>query len=106
MHNLFRGGNVTSGTSALQSVEGRSKGGDDVGNGIGKSGGVPDGGVSDRGGGSDSGWGVDGNGGDTDSGGDGIYGSGDEYDVSGDGGGVDMERSLSTSASDGNGIGV
>ncbi|GKE22663.1 hypothetical protein Tco_1434175 [Tanacetum coccineum] len=42
MHNLYR-----SGTSALQSVEGRSKGGDDVGNGICKSGGVPNGGVSD-----------------------------------------------------------
>ncbi|GKG01170.1 hypothetical protein Tco_0305875 [Tanacetum coccineum] len=47
MHNLFRGGNITSGTSALHSIEGRSKGGDDVGNGIGKSGGIPDGGVSD-----------------------------------------------------------
>ncbi|GKF40026.1 hypothetical protein Tco_0120087 [Tanacetum coccineum] len=30
MHNLFRGCIVTVGTSALQSVEGRSKGGDDV----------------------------------------------------------------------------
>ncbi|GKC35519.1 hypothetical protein Tco_1047903 [Tanacetum coccineum] len=57
--------------------KGRSKGGDDVDNGIGKSGGVPDGGVSDRGGGS----GLMG------SGGDGICGSGDEYDVSGYGGG-------------------
>ncbi|GKA87089.1 hypothetical protein Tco_0808800, partial [Tanacetum coccineum] len=60
MHNLFQGGNVTSGTSALQPVEGRSKGGDYVGNGIGKSGGVPDGGVPggsvpDRGGGNGSG---------------------------------------------------
>ncbi|GJW68912.1 hypothetical protein Tco_0123336 [Tanacetum coccineum] len=46
MHNSFEGQvNITSRTSALQSVEGRSKGGDDVGNGIGKSGGVPDGGV-------------------------------------------------------------
>nr|GEX25516.1 hypothetical protein [Tanacetum cinerariifolium] len=54
-------------------VEGRSKGGDDVGNGIGKRGGVPDNGVSDRG--------LAG------SGGDGICGNGDEYDVSGDGGG-------------------
>ncbi|GJZ70841.1 hypothetical protein Tco_0634692 [Tanacetum coccineum] len=49
IHNLFRGGNVTSRASALQSVEGRSKGGYGVGNGIDKSGGVPDGGVSDRG---------------------------------------------------------
>ncbi|GKG31688.1 hypothetical protein Tco_0426638 [Tanacetum coccineum] len=49
MHNLFRGGNITSGTSTLQSVKGKGRGNDDVGNGIGKSGGVPDGGVSDRG---------------------------------------------------------
>ncbi|GJX78807.1 hypothetical protein Tco_0326956 [Tanacetum coccineum] len=60
MHNLYR-----SGTSVLQSVEGRSKGGDDVGNGICKSGGIPNGGVSDgsipdRGGGSGSVWEVDG----------------------------------------------
>ncbi|GKG16761.1 hypothetical protein Tco_0361718, partial [Tanacetum coccineum] len=39
----------------------------------------------------------------TGSGGDGICGSGDEYDVSGDDGRVDMASSLSTSASDGNG---
>ncbi|GKB56194.1 hypothetical protein Tco_0912380 [Tanacetum coccineum] len=45
MHNLFRGGNVTSRTYVLQSVEGRRKGGDEVGNSIGKSGGVPNGGV-------------------------------------------------------------
>nr|GEZ62672.1 hypothetical protein [Tanacetum cinerariifolium] len=62
-------------------LEGRSKGGDDVGNGIGKSGGVHDGGVSDRG--------LAG------SGGDGICGSYDEYDVSGDGGGdEDHEEDL------------
>ncbi|GKA47750.1 hypothetical protein Tco_0740708 [Tanacetum coccineum] len=113
IHNLFRGGNVTSGTSALQLVNGRSKGGHDVGNGIGKSGGVPDGDVFDRGGGSDSGWELDGssggdigNGDDTGSGGDGICSSGDEYDVSGDDGGVDMASSLTTSASEGNGTGV
>ncbi|GJR78329.1 hypothetical protein Tco_0149114 [Tanacetum coccineum] len=46
-------------------VEGRSKGGDGVGNDIGRSGGVPDGGVfdgsiTDRGDGSGSGWEVDG----------------------------------------------
>ncbi|GKD69796.1 hypothetical protein Tco_1323886 [Tanacetum coccineum] len=57
--------NVTSETPALQSVKGRSKGGNRVGNGIGRSGGVPDGGVSDgsipdRGDGSGSGWEVDG----------------------------------------------
>ncbi|GKF59966.1 hypothetical protein Tco_0176752, partial [Tanacetum coccineum] len=36
-----------SNTQPLQTVEGRSKGGDGVGNGIGKSGGVPNGGVLD-----------------------------------------------------------
>ncbi|GJS72515.1 hypothetical protein Tco_0705356 [Tanacetum coccineum] len=63
--------------------------------------------------GSGSGWKVDGSGGgdigngdDNGSGRDGIYGSGDEYDVSGEDGGVDMVRSLSTSALDGNGIRV
>ncbi|GJY93610.1 hypothetical protein Tco_0509392 [Tanacetum coccineum] len=111
IHNLFRGGNVTSETPALQSVKGRSKGGDGVGNGIGKSGGVLDGGISDdsipdQGDGSGSGWEVDG-----DSalnqiiaavGGDGNYGSGDEYDVSGDGCRVDMARNMSTFAVDRN----
>ncbi|GJY34841.1 hypothetical protein Tco_0419310 [Tanacetum coccineum] len=53
-----------------------------------------------------SGGGDIGNDGDTGSGGDGICGSGDEYDVSGNDGGVDMSSTLSTSASDGNGIGV
>ncbi|GKD68034.1 hypothetical protein Tco_1322124, partial [Tanacetum coccineum] len=113
IHNLFRGGNITSKTPALQSVEGRSKGVNGVGNGIHRSGGVPDGGIPD-GGVSDRDakieWEVDG-----DSalnqiiaalGGDGICGSGDEYDVSGDGGGVDMARNLSTFAADGNRIGV
>ncbi|GKE50202.1 hypothetical protein Tco_1481460 [Tanacetum coccineum] len=107
MHNLFRGGNVTSGTSALQSVEGRSKGGYKV-----------DGAAalimainalvceSIIGGGGGSGGDGIGNGDDTGSGGDGICGSGDEYDVSGDGGGVDMARNLSTSTVNGNRIGV
>ncbi|GJX82298.1 hypothetical protein Tco_0331779 [Tanacetum coccineum] len=49
MPNLFRGDKVTSGLSALRSVESRYKGGDEVGSGIGKSGGVPDGGVPDGG---------------------------------------------------------
>ncbi|GJY86563.1 hypothetical protein Tco_0500589 [Tanacetum coccineum] len=40
------------------------------------------------------------------SGGEGIWGSGDENGVSGDGGGVGMARSLSTSISDKNGIGA
>ncbi|GKE26971.1 hypothetical protein Tco_1442355 [Tanacetum coccineum] len=48
-HNLFRGGKQTSGLSAPWSVEGSSKDGDEVGNGMGKSGGVPDGGVPDGG---------------------------------------------------------
>nr|GEZ40704.1 hypothetical protein [Tanacetum cinerariifolium]GEZ52153.1 hypothetical protein [Tanacetum cinerariifolium] len=101
--------------------EGRSKCGDNVGNGIGKSGGVPDGGVYDRGGGSGSEWEVDGNSalnriiaalypkgyvGLAGSGGDGICGSGDEYDVSGDGGGVGMASSLVTFVSGGSSIDV
>ncbi|GJY85871.1 hypothetical protein Tco_0499897 [Tanacetum coccineum] len=49
IHNLFQGGNVTSETPTLQLVEGRSKGGDGVGIGISRSGGVPAGGVSDQG---------------------------------------------------------
>ncbi|GJR43775.1 hypothetical protein Tco_1311878 [Tanacetum coccineum] len=46
--NLFRGGKVTSGLSALWSVESRCKGSDEVGSGMGKSGGVPDVGYSGR----------------------------------------------------------
>ncbi|GKD71011.1 hypothetical protein Tco_1325101, partial [Tanacetum coccineum] len=84
------------------SVEGRSKGGDDVGNGIGKSGRVLGGGISDQG----SGGGDIRNGDATGSGGDGICGTGDEYDISGDGGGDGKARSLSTSTSDRNGIGI
>ncbi|GKC32887.1 hypothetical protein Tco_1040181 [Tanacetum coccineum] len=102
MHSLFQGGNSTSRISALRSIEGRSKGGDDVGNSIGKSGGVPDGGIFDRG----SSEGDIGNGGDTGSGGEGVWGSGDEYDVSGDGGFDGKARSLSTSSSERNGTGV
>ncbi|GJT25621.1 hypothetical protein Tco_0895558 [Tanacetum coccineum] len=107
MHNLFQGDNVTSGTSTLRLVEGNGKGNDDVGNGMGKIGGVLDGGGNDSGwevsgdsalsrimaallpkewvGLASSGEGDIGNGGDAGSGGDGIWGSGDEYDVSGDG---------------------
>ncbi|GJV74042.1 hypothetical protein Tco_1494037 [Tanacetum coccineum] len=40
------------------------------------------------------------------SGGEGIWGNGDDNGVSGDGGGVGMARSLSTSISDRNGIGA
>ncbi|GKG57351.1 hypothetical protein Tco_0584777, partial [Tanacetum coccineum] len=47
IHNLFQGGNVTSETPALQTVERRSKGGDGVGKGISRSGSVLDGGVLD-----------------------------------------------------------
>ncbi|GJZ66763.1 hypothetical protein Tco_0623459 [Tanacetum coccineum] len=46
-----------------------------------------------------------GNGDDTGRGVDGICGSGYEYDVSGDGCGVDMARNLSTFVADRNGIG-
>ncbi|GKC63581.1 hypothetical protein Tco_1096179 [Tanacetum coccineum] len=58
--------------------------------------------------GGDSGSGIDGigNGGDTGIGGDGIYGSDEEYGVSGDGGGVGKARSLSTSSSKRNGTGI
>nr|GFC13423.1 hypothetical protein [Tanacetum cinerariifolium] len=93
-------------TSALWLVEGKSKGGDDVGKGIVRSGGVPDDDVLD-----DSGWEVDGvsalsqiiaalypNG---------KVGlaSGDNHGESGDGGGDGMARSLSISASDQTGVG-
>ncbi|GJW88735.1 hypothetical protein Tco_0164075 [Tanacetum coccineum] len=47
-----------------------------------------------------------GNGDDTDSGGDCVCGSGDEYNVSGNGSRVDMAKCLSTSAPNENGIGV
>ncbi|GKG03418.1 hypothetical protein Tco_0311054, partial [Tanacetum coccineum] len=88
-HNLFRGGKQTSGLSALWSAEGSSKDGDDVGPGIGRSGGVPDRVVSALvwesmicGGGE---W---------------ETGSGDDHRESGDGGGVGIARSLATSVSD------
>nr|GFD56043.1 hypothetical protein [Tanacetum cinerariifolium] len=58
-------------TSALWSVEVKGKGNDDVGNGMGKIGGVPDGGVLDRGGGNGSGE-------DKGNGGEGIQRSGDD----------------------------
>ncbi|GJQ99779.1 hypothetical protein Tco_0522764 [Tanacetum coccineum] len=68
--------------NSLLPLEGSIKGGDEVGAGIGKSGGVPDGGASDLVRESMMG------GGNTRSGGDGICGSGDDNGVSGDGGGV------------------
>ncbi|GKA13903.1 hypothetical protein Tco_0693549 [Tanacetum coccineum] len=45
-HNLFRGGKQAPGLSAPWSAEGSSKDGNEVGSGMGKSYGVPDGGVS------------------------------------------------------------
>ncbi|GKF59323.1 hypothetical protein Tco_0176109 [Tanacetum coccineum] len=57
-------------------------------------GGVPDEGVPNGGGGSDTG-----------SGRDGICSSGEDNEVSGDGGGVHIASILSTSASDQNGVG-
>ncbi|GJX80930.1 hypothetical protein Tco_0329079 [Tanacetum coccineum] len=101
----------------LTNLWGSSKGGDDVGAGMGRSGCVPDGGVpnggasnlvreSMMGGGNSSELEVDGSGGDTRSGGDGICGSGDDNGVSGDGGGVGMARNLSASSSERNGPGV
>ncbi|GJW55849.1 hypothetical protein Tco_0099934 [Tanacetum coccineum] len=61
MHSLFQGGMQASRTSASgRYVEGRSKGGDGVGSGMGRSGGVLDGGASYRGDRSGSGWEVDG----------------------------------------------
>ncbi|GJS62261.1 hypothetical protein Tco_0657045 [Tanacetum coccineum] len=74
--NLFRGGSVISGLSALRSEDSNCKGGDEVGG---------DAGNTDAGG-------------DAGSGGDGICGNGDDSGVSGDGGGVVKARSLSTSS--------
>ncbi|GJS08090.1 hypothetical protein Tco_0364886 [Tanacetum coccineum] len=64
--NLFRGGSVISGLSALRLEDSNCKGGDEVGGNVGN---------TDAGG-------------DAESGGDGIYGNGDDSGVSGDGGGV------------------
>ncbi|GJR79264.1 hypothetical protein Tco_0150049 [Tanacetum coccineum] len=81
--------------SALWSTEGSSKDGDDVGAGIGRSGGVPDGGILNG-----NGWKVDGV--STLSriiaahGGEGIWGSGNDHGESGDGGGVGMDKSQIT----------
>ncbi|GJU92791.1 hypothetical protein Tco_1317547 [Tanacetum coccineum] len=67
--------------------EGSSKDGDEVGSGIGKSGGVLDGGVSSSVGEYD------------------MWRCGDDHGESGDGGGVGIARSLATSVSDQNGVG-
>ncbi|GJR86688.1 hypothetical protein Tco_0210699 [Tanacetum coccineum] len=47
-----------------------------------------------------------GEGGDSGSDGEGIWGSGEDHGESGDDGGVDIARSLATSASDHNGVGT
>ncbi|GJY12670.1 hypothetical protein Tco_0381979 [Tanacetum coccineum] len=82
----------TPSTYHLTSVEGRSKGGDGVGKGIGRSGGVPHGGVLDG-----SRWEVDGSG-------NSIRGSGDDNEECGDGGRVGIARRLATSVSEGSDI--
>nr|GFC45267.1 hypothetical protein [Tanacetum cinerariifolium] len=64
MLNLFRGGKVTSGLSALRSKDSNCKGGDAACSGMGRIGG------------------------DAGSEGDGICGNGDDNGVSGDGGGI------------------
>nr|GFC09531.1 hypothetical protein [Tanacetum cinerariifolium] len=74
MFNLFRGGKVTSGLSALQSEDSNCKGGDAAGSGMGRI----------RG--------------DAGSGGDGIFGNGDDNGVSGDGGGLVIAKNLLASS--------
>nr|GFD22923.1 hypothetical protein [Tanacetum cinerariifolium] len=73
MLNLFQGGKVTSGLSALQLEDINYKGGDAAGSGMGRIGG------------------------DDGSGGDGICGNGDDNGVSGDGGGIGIAKNLSAS---------
>ncbi|GKF72057.1 hypothetical protein Tco_0208171, partial [Tanacetum coccineum] len=110
--------------SSLRLVEGSSNGGDEVGTDMGKGGDIPDDGASDLveesmkgygngGDGDNTGTGDDtGSGGDTGSdgdgiegsGGEGIWGSGEDHGESGDDGGVDIARSLATSASDYTGV--
>ncbi|GKB13051.1 hypothetical protein Tco_0846974 [Tanacetum coccineum] len=119
--NLFRGGKVTSGLSSLRLAEGSSNGGDEVGIGMGKGGGIPDDGASDLVGESMKGGGLGGGAGDKtgecgycgsdgdDSRGscrEGIWGSGEDHEESGDDGGVDIARSLATSTSDHTGVGT
>ncbi|GKA82876.1 hypothetical protein Tco_0789624 [Tanacetum coccineum] len=90
---LFQGGMSASGMSALRIVDG-------AGNGIGK--GRKNGGNGDDIGGSGDGGKCTGG----LVGGGSIWESGNDNKVSGDGGGVGKARSLATSASEGNGIGV
>nr|GFB61457.1 hypothetical protein [Tanacetum cinerariifolium] len=74
MLNLFRGGKVTSGLSALRSEDSNCKGGDATGSGMGRIGG------------------------DAGSGGDGIYGNGDDNGVSSYGEGIGIAKNLSASS--------
>ncbi|GJV10140.1 hypothetical protein Tco_1351681 [Tanacetum coccineum] len=124
--NLFRGGKVTLGLSALRSVESKCKGGvlDDgasdlvwesmigVDNGFVMEVVVGDN-TSTGDDTSSGGEGISGSGGDIGSGdsiggsgGEGIWGSGDDHGESGDDGGVDIARSLATSASNQTGVGT
>nr|GFC39565.1 hypothetical protein [Tanacetum cinerariifolium] len=80
--------NVTSRTSTLWLVEGKSKGFDDVG--------LVGSGRDDIGNGGDSIWGS----------GESIWGNGDDHGESGDGGGVGIVRSQETSVSEGSDMGV
>ncbi|GJU19732.1 hypothetical protein Tco_1153074 [Tanacetum coccineum] len=103
--NLFRGGKVTSGLSSPRLAEGSSSGGDEVGTDMGKGGGIPNDGASGLVGesmeGSGGGTGDNtGEGGDSGSDGEGIWGSGEDHGKNGDDGGVDIARSMATSASD------
>nr|GFC92717.1 hypothetical protein [Tanacetum cinerariifolium] len=74
MLNLFRGGKVTSGLSALRSEDSNYKGGNAAVSGMRRIGG------------------------DAGSVGDGICGNGDDNGVSGDGGGIGIAKNLSTSS--------
>ncbi|GKG18903.1 hypothetical protein Tco_0376002, partial [Tanacetum coccineum] len=105
--NFFRGGKVTSGLSYLRLAEGSSNGGDEVGTDMGKGGGIPNDGAPGLVGESMKGGGLGGGagdntveGGDSGSNGKGIWGCGEDHGESGDDGGVDIARSLATSASD------
>ncbi|GKB57231.1 hypothetical protein Tco_0913417 [Tanacetum coccineum] len=97
--------------SSLRLAEGSSNGGDEVGTDMGKGGGIPNDGASGlvgesmKGGGGGAGDNTS-KGGDSSSDGEGIWGSGEDHGESGDDGGVDIARSLATSASDHTGVGT
>ncbi|GKA47474.1 hypothetical protein Tco_0740357 [Tanacetum coccineum] len=81
--------------SSLRLAEGSSNGGDEVGTNMGKGDGLGGGAGVNTGEGGDSG-----------SDREGIWGSGEDYGESSDDGGVDIARSLETSASDHTGVGT